>query len=232
QNTSSQRCQCGSETRQRNQVRDPRLWRRAESESAESFAVHDIAHHAEQRQGVRARLRARCDEPVRSQRDPVYCGPLDLHHHHPDHNVEYGPFLLIGWVQGLPPSMQPFGPPPLAQMSRSFVRAYKATIDFWVEDLKVKPLVPPVVKEVSAPGTVMQDDHVRVATTLVQHSPVRPALAYRFDFPDRSIAFSGDTAPLEAVAALAKGASVLVHEAMYVPALEAYIRKRIATGVP
>ena len=153
-------------------------------------------------------------------------------HHHPDHNVEYGPFLLIGWVQGLPPSVQAFGPPPLAQMTRDLLRAYKATIDFWVEDLKVKPLVPPMVKEVSAPGAVMHDDHVRVAATLVQHPPVRPALAYRFDFPDRSIAFSGDTTPLEAMAALAKGASVLVHEAMYVPALEAYIRSRIAAGVP
>ena len=153
-------------------------------------------------------------------------------HHHPDHNVEYGPFLLIGWVQGMPPSVQVFGPPPVAQMTRDFLRAYKATIDFWVEDLNVKPLVPPVVKDVSAPGTVMQDDHVRVAATLVQHPPVRPALAYRFDFPDRSIAFSGDTAPVEAVVALAKGASVLVHEAMYVPALEAYIRSRIAGGVP
>src|SRR5262245_6933818 len=30
-------------------------------------------------------------------------------HHHPDHNVEYGPFLLIGWVQGVPPSVRTFG---------------------------------------------------------------------------------------------------------------------------
>ena len=153
-------------------------------------------------------------------------------HHHPDHNIEYGPFLLLSWVQGSPSPVRAFGPPPLKQMTEDFLRAYKATIDFWVEDLKVKPLVPPVVKEVSAPGTVMQDDQVRVATTLVQHPPVRPALAYRFDFSDRSIAFSGDTAPLEAVAALAKGASVLVHEAMYAPALEPYIRSRIAAGVP
>ena len=25
-------------------------------------------------------------------------------HHHPDHNIEYGSFLLLGWVQGLPSS--------------------------------------------------------------------------------------------------------------------------------
>jgi ribonuclease BN (tRNA processing enzyme) len=72
-------------------------------------------------------------------------------HHHPDHNIEYGPFLLLGWVQGLPNSLRAFGPPPLKQMTEDFLRAYKATIDFWVEDLKVKPLVSPEVKEVLAP---------------------------------------------------------------------------------
>jgi ribonuclease BN (tRNA processing enzyme) len=153
-------------------------------------------------------------------------------HHHPDHNIEYGPFLLIGWVQGLPPLVRAFGPPPLKQMTDDFLRAYKATIDFWAEDFKMKALVPPDVKEVSTPGTVMEDENVRITAAIVQHPPVRPALAYRFDYPDRSIVFSGDTAPLETVAQLAKGADFLVHEAMYVPALEAYIRGRISSGVP
>src|SRR6516225_8064449 len=149
-------------------------------------------------------------------------------HHHPDHNIEYGPLLVIGWVQGLPPSVRAFGPPPLRQMTEDFLRAYKATIDFWAEDFKMKPLVLPDVKEVSAPGIILQDENVKVTAAIVQHPPVRPALAYRFDFRDRSIAFSGDTAPLEAVAQLAKGAEILVHEAMYVPAVEAYVRDRIA----
>ena len=153
-------------------------------------------------------------------------------HHHPDHNIEYGPFLLLGWVQGLPSSVRAFGPPPLKQMTEDFLRAYKATIDFWVEDLRVKPLVPLDVKEVFGPGVVMKDQNVKVAAAIVQHPPVRPALAYRFDFQDRSIAFSGDTAPIEAVARLAEGVDILVHEALYVPALEAYVRDRIAKGVP
>lgn len=145
-------------------------------------------------------------------------------HHHPDHNIEYGPFLLLGWVQGLPSSVRPFGPPPLKQMTEDFLRAYKPTIDFWVEDLKAKPLIPPKVNEVSTAGMVLQDENVKITAATVQHPPVQPALAYRFDFRDRSIAFSGDTAPIAAVAELAKGADILVHEAMYVPALEAYPR--------
>jgi ribonuclease BN (tRNA processing enzyme) len=153
-------------------------------------------------------------------------------HHHPDHNIEYGPFLLLGWVQGLPSSVRAFGPPPLKQMTEDFLRAYKATIDFWAEDLKVRPLVSPDVKEVSEPGVVMQDENVKVSAAIVQHPPVRPALAYRFDFHDRSIAFSGDTAPVEVVARLAKDADILVHETMYVPAIEAYVHDRIAKGSP
>ena len=68
--------------------------------------------------------------------------------------------------------------------------------------------------------------------SLRTHPPVKPALGYRFDFKDRSIAFSGDTAPLDAVAKMAQSADVLVHEAMYVPALENYTRDEIAKGRP
>jgi ribonuclease BN (tRNA processing enzyme) len=153
-------------------------------------------------------------------------------HHHPDHNIEYGPLLVIGWVQGMPLDIRAFGPPPLKQMTEDVLRAYKTTIGFWAEDFKMTPLTTIDVVEVASDGPVMQDDNVKVSTIVVEHPPVKPAMAYRFDFHDRSIAFSGDTAPLEAVARMAKGADVLVHEAMYVPAVEAYIRARIAEGRP
>ena len=153
-------------------------------------------------------------------------------HHHPDHNIEYGPLLIIGWVQGMPVDVRAFGPPPLKQMTEDFMQAYKRTVDFWAEDFKMKPLTSVNVEEVSEAGSVTQDDNVRVSAVIVNHPPVKPALGYRFDFKDRSIAFSGDTTPLEAVAQMAKGADVLVHEAMYVPAVEKYIRGQIAKGRP
>jgi ribonuclease BN (tRNA processing enzyme) len=153
-------------------------------------------------------------------------------HHHADHNIEYGPLLIVGWIQGMPLTVRAYGPPPLTQMTEDFLRAYKTTVDFWAEDLKMKPLTAVETHEVAAVGPVMQDDNVKVTAAIVEHPPVKPALAYRFDFKDRSIVFSGDTAPSEAVAKLAKGADVLVHETMYVPALEKYIREQIAKGRP
>jgi ribonuclease BN (tRNA processing enzyme) len=153
-------------------------------------------------------------------------------HHHADHNIEYGPLLIVGWINGLPLDIRAFGPPPLKQMTDDFMRAYKQTVDFWAEDFNMKPLTSVSVQEISAVGPVTQDENVKVSAILVEHPPVKPALAYRFDFKDRSIAFSGDTAPLEAVAEMAKGADVLVHETMYVPAVEKYIKGQIAIGRP
>ncbi|MDE2229834.1 MAG: MBL fold metallo-hydrolase [Alphaproteobacteria bacterium] len=154
-------------------------------------------------------------------------------HHHPDHNIEYGPFLVIGWIQGMQPSnVHAFGPPPLTEMTRDYLRSAKVTIDFWAEDLKMNPLIGIDVHDLPTPGPVMRDDNVAVTSVLVEHPPVKPAYGYRFDFADRSIAFSGDTVPLEVVARMARGADVLVHEAMYLPALEKYIRAQIAKGRP
>jgi ribonuclease BN (tRNA processing enzyme) len=154
-------------------------------------------------------------------------------HHHADHNIEYGPLLTVGWIQGMrPKGVQAFGPPPLAEMTQNWMRAYKQTVDFWAEDFHMEPLSSVEVKEISAAGPVTQDDNVKVSAIVVEHPPVKPAFAYRFDFKDRSIAFSGDTAPLDVVAEMAKGADVLVHETMYVPAVEKYIKAQIAKGRP
>lgn len=62
------------------------------------------------------------------------------------------------------------------------------------------------------PVFVYEDNRVRVTATLVQHAPVFPALAYRFDTDDGSVVFSGDTGPSDNLVQLAQGADVLVHE--------------------
>lgn len=62
------------------------------------------------------------------------------------------------------------------------------------------------------PVLVTEDDRVRVSAVLVDHAPVFPAFAYRFDTDDGSIVISGDTAPCANLIALAQGTDILVHE--------------------
>ncbi len=58
------------------------------------------------------------------------------------------------------------------------------------------------------------ENGVRVSAILVQHAPVFPALGYRFDTPNGSVAFSGDTGECTNVARLARDADLLVHEVL------------------
>jgi len=71
---------------------------------------------------------------------------------------------------------------------------------------------PTLVAPPMEPILVVEDDRARVTATLVQHAPVFPSFAYRFDTEDGSIVVSGDTAPSPNLVALARGADVLVHE--------------------
>lgn len=71
---------------------------------------------------------------------------------------------------------------------------------------------PTLVAPPMEPILVSEDDRVRVTATLVQHAPVFPAFAYRFDTDEGSVVLSGDTAPSPNLVTLARGADLLVHE--------------------
>lgn len=62
------------------------------------------------------------------------------------------------------------------------------------------------------PIFVYEDDKVRVTATLVNHPPVFPAFAYRFETPHGVVVVSGDTTPCRNLSAIAAGADVLVNE--------------------
>ena len=71
----------------------------------------------------------------------------------------------------------------------------------------------------------MQDERVKVTAALVEHPLVTPAFAYRFDGPDRSIVISGDTTKSDRLIELARGADVLVHEAMWLPGIDRIVER-------
>ena len=62
------------------------------------------------------------------------------------------------------------------------------------------------------PVVVFDDGVVRVTAVVVMHGHAVPALAYRFDTPDGSVVFSGDTTVNDDLIALAQRADILVHQ--------------------
>jgi ribonuclease BN (tRNA processing enzyme) len=142
-------------------------------------------------------------------------------HHHSDHNADYGNLIWLAWTAGLQTRVDTWGPAPLAKMTQLFFEMNAYDIKTRIADEGRAPLVPLVhVHELSEGGSVWQDKSVKVTAALVDHPPVVPAFGYRFDARDRSIVISGDTAPSESLIRLAQGADVLVHDAMYLPAVD------------
>jgi ribonuclease BN (tRNA processing enzyme) len=142
-------------------------------------------------------------------------------HHHSDHNADYGTLLLLAWASGLRTRVDTWGPPPLAKITRLFFEMSEPDIGVRIADEGRVPLVPLVhPHEVTQDGTVMEDENVKVTAARVEHPLVPAAFAYRFDGPDRSIVISGDTHRSDNLVRLARGADVLVHEALWVPGVD------------
>lgn len=139
-------------------------------------------------------------------------------HQHSDHNLDYGNLLYQAWISGLSTTVDAYGPPPLAEITDLFIEQNGYDIGLRVEEEERKPFVPLVrANEMSEGALVVEDENVKVTSTLVEHPPVEPSFAYRFDTDGRSIVVSGDTNYSEALIELARGADVLVHEAIYEP---------------
>jgi ribonuclease BN (tRNA processing enzyme) len=73
------------------------------------------------------------------------------------------------------------------------------------------PLRAPADGKAQQPVVVMDDAGVRVTAIAVTHGHAVPALAYRFDTADGSVAFSGDTTVNDDLIAFAEEADILVH---------------------
>ena len=195
--------------------------RRANSAAAQVILSHGAAYVVDCGDGV-ARQLVLAGVSLASLRHVL------ITHHHSDHNADYGNLIWLAWTAGLRTRVDAWGPPPIEKMTRLFFEMNSYDIDTRIADEGRVPLVPLVhVHEINGAAVILQDDNMKVTTALVHHPPVAPAFAYRFDGRDRSIVVSGDTAPSDDLIELARGADVLIHDALYAPAVD-----RLVADVP
>lgn len=193
--------------------------RKASSAPAQLIVANDAVYVVDCGDGV-ARQMVFADIPLSQLRH------IFITHQHSDHNADYGNLLLLAWTAGLKTRVDAWGPPPLGSMTQHFFEMNAYDIATRIEDegrISLRPLVH--VHELTKAGFVLEDENVKVTAALVEHPPVVPAFGYRFDATDRSIVISGDTRPSQSLIDLARGADVLVHDALFPSAIDRLVAR-------
>lgn len=152
-------------------------------------------------------------------------------HHHSDHNAEYGVLLNNAWATGLRTPVDSYGPRGMQQLADGFWQAYQFDIETRIADEGRPDLRKLVSVHEYGEGPIMQTANVKITALRNQHPPITESFALKFEFPDKTIVFSGDTAYFPPLAAFAKGVDILIHEVMYAPALDELVRRNPNTAI-
>ena len=149
-----------------------------------------------------------------------------ISHHHSDHNLEYGNLFYNAWASGLSTPVHSFGPKGLEAITKTFWELNKFDVETRIADEgrpDPRPLL--IAKDIDADGVVLKTDDVTITAFRTPHPPITDNFAYKFTTPDGVIVFSSDTSYNPKLAEFAKGADVLVHEALYTPFVDRLVAR-------
>ena len=148
-------------------------------------------------------------------------------HHHFDHDVDFPCFLLCRWDQsvGVEGLLHVYGPAPTARLTEGligedgvFAHDWKARVNHPLSQRihvnrggSLPRPAPEVFAQDIGPGMFYLGEDWDVSAAVAEHvQPYLDSLAYRFDTPDGSVVFTGDTQPCESVRNLAKDADLML----------------------
>lgn len=147
-----------------------------------------------------------------------------LTHFHSDHIDSLGALMLQRWASSAAATPLPvYGPPGVETVTAGFNQAYALDRGYRIAHHGPK-IVPPAgfglaphpaaVAANGDPRLVYAADGLQVFAFAVDHRPVVPAYGYVFAYKGRRVVIAGDTAAATSVERAARGADVLVHEAL------------------
>jgi ribonuclease BN (tRNA processing enzyme) len=165
-----------------------------------------------------------------------------LSHLHLDHTAGLAGVIGLRWMNDMRGPFRVYGPPGTRALVDGIVASMAPAqrAGFGLENGYGSHPVQVDVTETGASGPIEALPGVTVSAVENSHYSYRPgspeaaaskALSFRLEARGRSIVYTGDTGPSDAVTRLAHGADLLVSEVQNLPALEETIR-RFAPDMP
>ncbi len=147
-----------------------------------------------------------------------------LTHFHSDHIGDLGETMVQSWIAGRGQPLEVFGPAGTARVVDGLVAAYSQDADYRTAHhgaaAMPRAAAPAVAREIAlgdgadAEAVVFERNGLKVTMFSVDHAPIHPAVGYRFEYKGNVVVVSGDTAKSANVVAHARGADLLIHEAL------------------
>jgi ribonuclease Z len=157
-------------------------------------------------------------------------GGVLLTHYHSDHIGDLGELNLQTWAGGRPGPVTVYGGPGVERVVDGFNEAYRLDQGYRtahhteaVMPSSTWPMIAKTIELNGEPtpakdrtGLVLDDGALRITAIEVDHAPISPAYAYRFDYKGRSALITGDLKYHPVLAKAARGVDVMVSEAIAV----------------
>lgn len=181
------------------------------AQSANLLVINGIHYLIDAGDGVSRRL-AKAGVNLRD------IGIIFLTHLHDDHMAGLGTLLSGAWDMNRTDPIRVYGPTRTALVVRAAIDYFTPNAEIRIADGgRSKPISEVFFGYDISEGVIYQDENVSVTAVENTHfafheEPKHKSFSYRFDSADRSIVFTGDTGPCEAVIELSQGADLLVCE--------------------
>jgi ribonuclease BN (tRNA processing enzyme) len=164
--------------------------------------------------------------------DPKSVRTVFFTHLHDDHTAGLPALVGFGYAGLLPSPINLYGPPQTQRMTKGLIDYLAVNTELRVAGLNLqKPLDAMLFGHDSLPGVIYKDANITVTAVENTHyhaeSKAHKSYSLRFELPDRTVVFTGDTGPSEAVTRLATGADLLFAELVDV---EPLIERRRSNG--
>jgi len=149
-----------------------------------------------------------------------------ISHLHSDHYLDLGPLLYNAWISGLSKQIYVYGPTGIKAIMNAYWKSNQYDINTRIKDEGRPDIRKHITIHEINEGVILEDPDFEISALKNIHPPVHNSYAYRFKLGEKVIVFSGDTTYCPPLAKFAAGADYLIHEVMYLPAVDEMAKRR------